>query len=81
MCIRDRTNTFYVDSFDDFKIKIDAGGFVLAHWDGKAETEDEIKRLTKATIRCIPNDPSLTNGKCVYSGKPSNQRVLFAKAY
>ena len=71
-----------VDSFNDFKSVIEnKAGFVLAHWDGTAETEDKIKELTKATIRCIPMDNELEDGVCVYSGKPSNQRVLFAKAY
>ncbi|MCB0433049.1 MAG: proline--tRNA ligase, partial [Mangrovimonas sp.] len=57
------------------------GGFVLAHWDGTAETEKKIKELTKATIRCIPYDTKDEEGKCVFSGKPSQRRVLFAKAY
>jgi prolyl-tRNA synthetase len=57
------------------------GGFVSAHWDGTAETEEAIKNLTKATIRCIPNDSKEEPGNCVFSGKPSNKRVLFAKAY
>ena len=71
-----------VNSFDEFKDVIEnKGGFVSAHWDGTAETEDKIKDLTKATIRCIPNDVKEEVGICVYSGKPSNKRVLFAKAY
>ena len=71
-----------VNSFDEFKDVIEnKGGFVSAHWDGTAETEDKIKDLTKATIRCIPNDVKQEIGTCVYSGKPSNKRVLFAKAY
>jgi len=71
-----------VDSFDDFKqVLKDKGGFISAHWDGTNETEDKIKEITKATIRCIPNEESPTTGKCVYTGNPSNQRVLFAKAY
>lgn len=57
------------------------GGFVSAHWDGTAETEEAIKNLTKATIRCIPNDSREEPGYCIFSGKPSNKRVLFAKAY
>ena len=57
------------------------GGFILAHWDGSAETENKIKQLTKATIRCIPLDSDKSTGKCVFSGKDSDQRVLFAKAY
>ena len=71
-----------VDSFDEFqKVLKEKGGFISAHWDGTSETEDKIKEKTKATIRCIPNDPSSSKGKCVYSGNPSNQRVIFAKAY
>jgi prolyl-tRNA synthetase len=57
------------------------GGFILAHWDGTTETEEAIKEKTKATIRCIPLEPELEEGKCVYTGKPSRQRVLFARAY
>src|SRR5579872_946142 len=57
------------------------GGFILAHWDGTVETEEAIKEKTKATIRCIPLDVAAGNGKCIYSGKPSSQRVLFARAY
>jgi prolyl-tRNA synthetase len=57
------------------------GGFILAHWDGTAETEAKIKEETKATIRCIPLDAEKEAGKCVYSGKPSDKRVVFAKAY
>ena len=76
------THMTEVDSFDDFKNVIEnKTGFVSAHWDGTTETEDKIKELTKATIRCIPLDSKLEGGKCVYSGAPSKQRVLFAKAY
>jgi len=57
------------------------GGFVSAHWDGTPETEEKIKDETKATIRCIPLNNTLEEGKCIYSGKPSRQRVLFAVAY
>jgi prolyl-tRNA synthetase len=57
------------------------GGFISAHWDGTEETEMKIKQETKATIRCIPIDTEKEEGKCIYSGKPSSQRVLFAKAY
>ncbi len=57
------------------------GGFLAAHWDGTAETEDKIKELTKATIRCIPLDNIAEEGKCILTGKPSNERVLFARAY
>ena len=73
-------NTFLVNNFDEFKDKINSGGFVLAHWDGTAETEREIKKITKATIRCVPFSSSEI-GKCVLSGKPSQRRVFFAKAY
>jgi len=71
-----------VDTFEKFKSVIEnKTGFVSAHWDGTPETEEKIKELTKATIRCIPMNNELVQGKCVYSGKPSKQRVLFAKAY
>jgi len=75
-------NTHNVNTWDEFKeIMNGKGGFVLAHWDGTGETEQKIKEETKATIRCIPIDNKLENGLCVYSGKPSVQRVIFAKAY
>lgn len=74
-------STHVVDSWDDFKKQIEIGGFVSAHWDGTSETEEKIKEETKATIRCIPLDAVQENGNCVYSGKPSTQRVLFARAY
>jgi prolyl-tRNA synthetase len=71
-----------VDSWNDFeKILEEKGGFISAHWDGTAETENAIKEKTKATIRCIPLDGELENGKCILTGKPSRQRVLFARAY
>lgn len=72
-----------VDTYDDFKkiIESDKGGFVYAHWDGTAETEEKIKDETKATIRCILIDQKQEDGKCIYSGKPSKGRVVFAKAY
>lgn len=71
-----------VDSFDEFKEVIEKkGGFVSAHWDGTIETEEKIKELTKATIRCIPNDAADEDGKCVLTGNKSGKRVLFAKAY
>jgi prolyl-tRNA synthetase len=71
-----------VDNFEDFKsVLADKGGFISAHWDGTSETEEMIKKQTKATIRCIPLTEVPSKGKCVYSGKPSSQRVLFAKAY
>ena len=71
-----------VESFDEFEEVLNKkGGFISAHWDGTNETENKIKEKTQATIRCIPNNSSSSKGKCVYSGKPSNQRVIFAKAY
>ena len=74
-------NITEVDSFEEFKNILEVkGGFISAHWDGTDETENKIKELTKATIRCIPQGAK-TTGKCVFSGKPSEQRVLFAKAY
>jgi prolyl-tRNA synthetase len=75
-------NTFYVDNWSDFIEKLDdKGGFIMAHWDGTAETENKIKDETKATIRCIPLDSPDEDGKCIYSGKPSKRRVLFARSY
>jgi len=74
-------NTFKVDTWDEFKEQIEKGGFLSAHWDGTSETEDKIKEETKATIRCIPLDAADESGSCVYSGKPSSRRVIFAKAY
>ncbi len=75
-------NTQKVDSYEEFKdVLNNKGGFVLAHWDGTAETEERIKEETKATIRCIALDTKPEEGKCIYSGKPSKQRVYFAKAY
>ena len=75
-------NTFYVDKWDDFlKVLDNTGGFLMAHWDGSVETEEKIKEETKATIRCIPFDSPEESGKCVYSGKPSKRRVLFARSY
>ena len=77
-----KENTFYVDSWDEFnKILDNQGGFIMAHWDGTVETEEKIKEETKATIRCIPFDSPEEEGKCVYSGKPSKRRVLFARSY
>jgi prolyl-tRNA synthetase len=75
------SNTFKVDTWDEFLEKIEEGGFLLAHWDGTTETEDRIKEETKATIRTIPLDAPEEKGKCVYSGRPSNKRVVFARAY
>ena len=75
-------HTTQVDTFDEFKKAIkNKGGFVAAHWDGTAETENRIKEYTKATIRCIPNNAVEEVGSCVLTGKPSSKRVLFAKAY
>jgi len=74
-------NTFRVDTWDEFKEQIERGGFILAHWDGTAETEEKIKDETKATLRCIPLDAPVEEGKDVYSGAPSNRRVIFARAY
>lgn len=74
-------NTHYVNTWDDFEKHIKNGGFVYAHWDGTDETEEEIKNKTKATIRCIPLNNKQEEGKCILTGKPSTQRVLFAKAY
>ncbi len=71
-----------VVTYDEFKEVLNTkGGFILAHWDGTAETEELIKKETKATIRCIPLDAKQEEGTCMVSGKPSNQKVLFAKAY
>ena len=71
-----------VNNFEEFQsILSEKGGFIYAHWDGTSKTEEAIKNLTKATIRCIPFEETPTSGKCIYSGKPSSQRVLFAKAY
>ncbi len=74
-------NTHRVDTWDDFKAQIEKGGFILAHWDGTAETEEKIKDETKATIRCIPLDAPEEHGKCIFTGNPSNKRVVFARAY
>ncbi len=71
-----------VNTFDEFKdVLTNKGGFISAHWDGTPETEQKIKELTKATIRCIPNDAVEEEGKCVLTGNPSSKRVLFAMAY
>ncbi len=74
-------NTYRVDTWDEFKDQIEKGGFIMAHWDGTAETEEKIKDETKATIRCIPLDAPEEAGKCVYSGAESKMRVVFARAY
>jgi prolyl-tRNA synthetase len=76
------SNTIEVDSYDKFKkVLNEQGGFVKAHWDGTTETEERIKNETKATIRCILLDEKEEQGKCIYSGKPSSKKVVFAKAY
>jgi prolyl-tRNA synthetase len=75
-------NTTKVDTWEEFNKVLDGpGGFVLAHWDGTAETEDKIKEASKATIRCIPYDAIEEAGKCIFTGSPSNKRVIFARAY
>jgi prolyl-tRNA synthetase len=77
-----KENTRRVENWDEFKSTLEeSGGFLYAHWDGTGETEAAIQTQTKATIRCIPLDDDLEDGACVYSGKPSRRRVLFAKAY
>ncbi len=70
-----------VDDYDTFKTEIEKGGFLYCHWDGTPETEEKIKEETKATIRCIPLDGKKEAGKCMLTGKPSKQRVVFAKSY
>ena len=77
---RERMTTT-ADTYEEFKEKIENGGFILAHWDGTPETEEKIKEETKATIRCIPFDGDKTPGVCMVTGKPSAQRVLFARSY
>jgi prolyl-tRNA synthetase len=75
------SNTIEVDTWDDFTQAVNNGKFVMAHWDGTSETEDLIKQKTKATIRCIPIERNNKKGICLYSGKPSEKQVLFAKNY
>ena len=70
-----------VNSYEEFKVEIEKGGFISAHWDGTPETEEKIKEETKATIRCIPLEGDKTPGKCMVTGRPSACRVLFARAY
>ncbi|GAA5221473.1 proline--tRNA ligase [Membranihabitans marinus] len=75
-------HTTYVDTFEEFEETLEKkGGFIYAHWDGTAETEEAIKKKTKATIRCIPLNNKQEEGQCIFTGKPSKQRVVFAKAY
>ncbi len=77
-----KENTFFVNTWADFLKTLDnPGGFIMAHWDGTIETEEKIKEESKATIRCIPFDSPDEEGKCIYSGKPSKRRVLFARSY
>ena len=75
------THTVSVDTYEEFKEKIEEGMFIYAHWDGTPETEEKVKIETKATIRCIPLEGDKTPGKCMVTGKPSAQRVLFARSY
>ena len=75
------SKTTTADTYEEFKEKIEQGGFILAHWDGTPETEEKIKEETKATIRCIPLDGDKTPGKCMVTGRPSAQRVIFARNY
>jgi prolyl-tRNA synthetase len=76
-----KNNTYEVNSWEEFLEKIENGGFISAHWDGNSETEEKIKELTKATIRCIPLDAKEEAGKCIFTGNSSNRRVIFARAY
>ncbi|MGL5920269.1 MAG: proline--tRNA ligase, partial [Bacteroidales bacterium] len=76
-----KENTRTVETYEEFKEELEKGGFLLAHWDGTPETEELIKDETKATIRCIPLEGDKTPGKCMVTGKPSAQRVVFARAY
>jgi prolyl-tRNA synthetase len=76
-----QASTRKVDSYDEFKVEIEKGGFLLCHWDGTPETEEKIKEDTKATIRCIPIEGDKTPGVCMVTGKPSTQRVVIARAY
>lgn len=75
------SKTIQVDTYEEFKEKIEEGGFILAHWDGTPETEEKIKEETKATIRCIPLEGDKTPGICMVTGRPSAQRVIFARSY
>ncbi|HRH31336.1 MAG TPA: His/Gly/Thr/Pro-type tRNA ligase C-terminal domain-containing protein, partial [Candidatus Paceibacterota bacterium] len=76
-----KDKTVSVDTWEEFQKEIEEGKFVMAHWSGDAADEAEIKKATTATIRCIPFDQPEEEGKCVFSGKVSNKRVIFAKAY
>jgi len=74
-------STREVDTWEDFLVEIEKAGFLSCHWDGTPETEEKIKEITKATIRCVPLDAKEEEGKCIFSGKPSSKRVVFARAY
>jgi prolyl-tRNA synthetase len=74
-------NTRTVETYEEFKVEIEKGGFILAHWDGTSETESKVKEETQATIRCIALDQVKEEGKCMVTGKPSTGRVIYAKAY
>jgi prolyl-tRNA synthetase len=77
-----KQNTYEAETYDEFKkILEEKGGFIYAYWDGSSETEQKIKEETKATIRCIPLHQEFEEGKCIYTGKPAKQKVIFAKAY
>ena len=80
LALRD-SKTYICDSYDEFKEKIEDGGFFLCHWDGTTETEERIKAETKATIRCIPLDGNDEPGFCMVTGKPSKRRVVIARNY
>ena len=74
-------NTVEINTWEEFLVEVEQSKFMMAHWDGSSETEEAIKNATKATIRCIPLDAKEEDGICVFSGKPSKRRVLFARAY
>lgn len=76
-----KENSFEVNTWNEFSEQIERGGFLHCHWDGTSETEEKIKELTKATIRCIPLDAKEEEGTCILTGRPSNKRVIFARAY
>ena len=76
-----KSRTYEANTWDEFVDRLDKGGFVSAHWDGSSETEEKIKDTTKATIRCIPLNNKQEEGKCILTGKPSRERVIFARAY
>ena len=76
-----QSKTRNVDTWEEFKQEIEKGGFLMCHWDGTPETEEKIKEETKATIRCIPINAPEEDGICIYSGKPSKRRVVFARNY